>query len=145
MFLYVTVHGLSYEKFYASYAVLFCFILFGLLIYVLVSKAQRTLLQDACALLIWMYAIVCLLPVEQCIIRFNVARAQVEGNQIDMADMRMLSLDVYSYVRENSVPLQQPGGWNTADTWTQARERQLRKKKWYEHTVSSALSLMNAR
>lgn len=148
MYLYVTMHGMSYEKFYASYAVLYCFALFSLLLFVLISQTRRVLLRDACALLIWMYAIVCFIPVEQIIIRFNVMQAASSESRIDLADMRMLSLDAYSYVRKNrnfiaTLPGRSNGRWGEVDEWLRSKDAQLKKKHWYEDTLASAIARLS--
>lgn len=147
MVLYVSLHGLSYEKFYASYTVLYCVVLFGLLLYSFFAANTRSILHDAVVVVIWMYSVVGVLPVEKCIIVFNQYMHTREGSRIDLGDMRMLSADVLPYVKKHRKALvgssEVSGSWSTVDKWVQAKQEKLQKKRWYEHSLSSGWAAYN--
>ncbi|MFH2062647.1 MAG: DUF4153 domain-containing protein [bacterium] len=100
MGLYVLHYGFSYEKFFASYTVLYCTILFVWLVSRLFAVARADVLKFMATLFIWMFAVLALLPVEQIILRSNVVMAQLEGSRIRLVELTMLSPDAVNTVRE---------------------------------------------
>lgn len=101
MFLYVRFYGLSYEKFFASYTVLYCTILYIWLIARSAAKKKIDVIKFLFFLFLWMYALVNIMPVEQIIIRGNTYLAQLDNSRINMYESRILSPDVLSYVVDN--------------------------------------------
>ena len=65
MWLYVTYYGFSYEKFYASYVVLFCGVLFVWLLSQLFRTQKVNVIKFVAFLFLWMFAAVSIFPVEQ--------------------------------------------------------------------------------
>jgi len=80
MYLYVLNYGFSYEKFYASYAVLFCGVLLGRLF--LVSFFSRTcdIIRVGMFYFLVMYSVLSLLPVSQIIWHTNTALTNFSDN-----------------------------------------------------------------
>lgn len=157
MVLYVMYYGLSYEKFFASYAVSFCAILLLWLVSRFFTHARADVVRFPAILFLWMYAVLTVMPVEQIILRSNVALSHREGSQIRIFELTMLSPDVLGLVQayqrsgklveknpfyNRELAVAEPGGayskpefdWNP---WIMDRSRIISGKAWYE------LNLMN--
>ncbi len=135
MALYVTLYGFSYEKFFAAYAVLFSLILFGWLVMQFVSNKRRDLVKFGAFLFLWMYALVCVFPVEQFIMRANVSLAQRPGSRIALPELKMLSTDVLGYVEARSAD-PRFAEWGE---WIEENRAIVAEKTWYEATVSDVV------
>jgi hypothetical protein len=160
MALYVTYYGLSYEKFFASYTVVFC----GVLLLWLASRffvhPRADVVRFPIMLFLWMYAILTVMPVEQIILRTNVALAQREGSQIRLFELTMLSPDVLSLVKtyqqsgkleeknpfyNREVAASEPEGayskpefdWNP---WIMERSKIISEKAWYEWNLTNLIT-----
>jgi len=135
MALYVTLYGFSYEKFFAAYTVLFSIILFAWLVFRFFGGARRDLVKFTAFLFLWMYATLCVFPVEQFIMRANMALAARPDSRIELFEMTMLSSDVLGYVekRSNDPRFKEWG------EWIERTREQLAQKSWYEATVSDVV------
>lgn len=155
MALYVIYYGFSYEKFYASYTVLFCTILFIWLISRLFVSIRSNIVKFLLFLFFWMYSLVAILPVEQFIIRENTALVKLKNSQIRLYEMTMLSPDVLFLVkkyqtnglleeragviyRENTDNQSKKFDWNP---WIKEQEDIVLSKPWYELNLSNILYL----
>jgi hypothetical protein len=155
MGLYTTHYGFSYEKFFASYTVLYCAILFIWLISRLFIKKRSNIVKFLVVLFLWMYAVITVLPVEQFILRSNVSFAKLEQSRIRLFELTMLSPDVLSLVkkyesqgllkennnylvRENSVKSEEQYDWIP---WIEKQEKKVEDKKWYERNIMNILYL----
>src|SRR5690606_14563327 len=96
--LYVTYYGLSYEKFFAAYTVLFCGVLFVWLLTRMFVQRRSDIVKFLAFLFLWMYGVLTVLPVGQIIVRSNVARAQMPDSQLRLYEMTMLSPDLLGTV-----------------------------------------------
>ncbi|PIS32662.1 MAG: hypothetical protein COT39_03595 [Parcubacteria group bacterium CG08_land_8_20_14_0_20_48_21] len=149
MTMYVTYYGFSYEKFFASYAILYCAVVFIWLISRLMMKQRSDILKFLAFLFIWMYALVTIFPVEQTIMRTNIVLAQGDGARLRLFEMTMLSPDVLGLIRQyqQQGKLREPVGylaregeakskeefdWNP---WIERQEKVVEDKKWYELNV----------
>jgi len=137
MGLYVRFYGLSYEKFFASYTVLYCAILYLWLIIRSIAKKKIDVIKFLFFLFVWMYAVVNILPVEQFIIRSNAYLAQLEGSRINMYESRILSADVLTYVKDNQdkyfMKLNHHDDSEVDWTkWIGEQEDIIKQKSWYE-------------
>ena len=141
MALYVTTFGFSYEKFYASYTVLFCAVLFVWLIYRLFVNKRAQMLKFLAVQFLWMYGVVAILPVEQFVLSMNVKLAERPTSQIELYELTMLSPDVLGLVES----LEQQGklgdteevlGWQQ---WITNRQTLVSSKAWYEKNLSNVL------
>jgi len=154
MGLYVMYYGFSYEKFFASYAVLYCAILFAWLILQLFAQRPADILKFIAVLFLWMYAVVAVLPVEQFILRTNVALAQRQDSRIRLFELTMLSPDVLSTVKElnRTGRLQENGGYISRENeqmtetkifdwlpWIERQEQLIADKQWYEYNLMNLL------
>ncbi len=158
MALYVTYYGLSYEKFFASYTVAFCAILLLWLVSRLFMHARADVVRFPAMLFLWMYAVLTIMPVEQIILRSNVALSQREGSQIRLFELTMLSPDVLGlvqkyqkdgvleeknpfYSREMAELVPEEGAYSKPsfdwNPWIEEQSRIVSEKAWYE------LNLMN--
>lgn len=155
MAMYVMYYGFSYEKFFASYAVLYCAILFVWLIAKLFAKSPADILKFVAILFLWMYAIVGVFPVEQFILRANVALAERKDSRIRLFEMKMLSPDVLGTVKEykQSGILEENSGYLSKESeaesnaelfdwqpWIEKQEKLIADKKWYEYNLMNILS-----
>jgi hypothetical protein len=153
MGLYVVYYGFSYEKFFASYTVIFCTILFVWLIIKMFGKQRANILKFLIILFLWMYAIVTIFPVEQFILRTNIAMSNIKESRIRLFEMTMLSPDALSLVKE----YQQQGllkentgylsrekenkdiedfDWNP---WIERQEKIISDKIWYEKNLMNVI------
>lgn len=152
MCLYVMYYGFSYEKLFASYTVLYCAILFMWLLSRLFIKKTANIIKFLFLLFIWMYGILTILPVEQIIFRTNLALYKLDGSQIRLFEMTMLSPDVLDLVKESQAQGlldEEPGylereiqsklsedkklfDW---DPWINRQTKIVNGKKWYEKNL----------
>jgi len=157
MALYVIYYGFSYEKFYASYTVLFCAILFIWLISRLFISKKSNIVKFLLFLFLWMYSLVAIFPVEQFIIRENTALVKLKNSQIRLYEMTMLSPDALSLVkkyqasglleeragviyRENTDNQSKKFDWTP---WIKEQEDIVSSKPWYELNLSNIFYLNN--
>ncbi|MDD5041341.1 MAG: DUF4173 domain-containing protein [Candidatus Peribacteraceae bacterium] len=131
MAMYVWFYGFSYEKFFASYTVLFAIVLFGYLFWCLAQHERRDIMKVLVYGFIWMYAVASILPTEQFIFRANMWLSERSDSRINLAELQMLSADVYGLVlREQR---QRPK--NYWEDWFSEQKRITSKKQWYEWNV----------
>ncbi|KKP89259.1 MAG: hypothetical protein UR94_C0041G0002 [Parcubacteria group bacterium GW2011_GWA2_36_10] len=147
MFLYVTSYGLSYEKFFASYTIIFCIIMFIYLLIKVITRTRLNIFKFLTFLFIWMYAIVSILPSEQFILRTNIALAQKENSRIDLFESRMLSADVLSYIDKYGTSdllkiNHKDGSQIDWSPWIAERKKIIAEKKWYELNLVNVLYLL---
>ena len=169
MFLYVRYYGLSVEKFYASYTVLYCGILFALFLYLLLSDKRLPLLHLAGLLALWMYSFSAVIPMERLIVISNLQLAKMDESRLNMHDAHILSSAIaplilkygilkvredehfncgktpenneqyVAEIRDSGVPEIWLGDirWNQ---WIESEWRSMKRRRWYEHSVSSLLA-----
>lgn len=134
MFLYVTLYGFSYEKFFATYTVIYAIILFIALISFLFHKKKADILKFLAITFLWMFSIATILPIEQIIFRANIALSQRAESRIDLFELRILSYDVIDLVQNYRTDSE----WNsTWQPWIQRKEKLQKQKAWYEKNLSS--------
>lgn len=161
MALYVTYYGLSYEKFFASYTVVFCAVLLLWLVSRFFVRARADVFRFPVMLFLWMYAVLTVMPVEQIIMRSNVALSHREGSQIRLFELTMLSPDVLGlvlkYQKEGILEEKNPfysreaaaspdnGAYSkpTFDwgPWIADRTKKMTGKAWYEMNIANMLTL----
>jgi hypothetical protein len=158
MGLYVAYYGLSYEKFFASYTVIYCAILFIWLIMRLFIKQRSNIVKFLIILFLWMYALVTVFPVEQFILRANVALVRLPESRIRLFELTMLSPDALFLVKEYQQQglLQEKAGYlsrekmsESADKfnwnpWIERQEKRISAKNWYEKNLMNVLYLNNS-
>ena len=134
MFLYVFFYGLSYEKFFASYTVIYCAVLFAWLSYQLFFRRGGDLVKHLTFSLLWMYGIVTVMPVERIVFSFNAEMSRRPDSRIKMNELRMLSYDVLPL----AATYRRDEGWQ--GDWCYWAEREMRtvaRKKWYEKNLAN--------
>lgn len=151
--LYVTYYGFSYEKFFASYTVIYCTILFVWLISRLFITRRSNIVKFLLVLFLWMYALISVFPVEQFILRTNVALSSLKESKIRLFELTMLSPDVLTLVkeyqqsgllkeqtnylsRENGELANEEFDWNP---WIKRQEEKVSNKLWYEKNLLNVI------
>lgn len=134
MFLYVFFYGLSYEKFFASYTVIYCAILFIWLIYQLFTDRESNLFKYLMFSLLWMYAIATVLPIERIIFSFNANASHRSDSRIKMNELQMLSYDALPLVATYRKDEKWQREWCY---WAERKIRTVEKKKWYEKNLAN--------
>src|SRR3989338_11652903 len=139
MGLYVIYYGFSYEKFFASYAVLYCAILFVWLIAQLFRSTRANIVKFLFTLFLWMFAVVSVFPVEQFIVRANMALHQRNDSRIVLGEMKMLSPDVLALIKKyRESGTLDDGGYNWNE-WIKKQEQILSEKMWYEWNIMNVV------
>ena len=153
MGLYVTYYGFSYEKFFASYTVIYCAILFVWLISRLFINRRSNVVKFLVVLFLWMYAVASVLPVEQFILRTNVALTSIKESRIRLFELTMLSPDVLSLVKkyEQQGLLKEEAGYLSREKrdkaneefdwnpWIERQEKTISDKVWYEKNLMNVI------
>jgi len=133
MAFYVVNYGFSYEKFFASYTVIYCAILFGWLFFCLFRKERANILKFLVFLFLWMYAIITVLPIEQFILHANVNLSKRSESRIHLFELTMLSTDVLSSVKKYKSEGVLKDDWQP---WILKQEKRLAEKRWYEYNFN---------
>ncbi|MCF7795392.1 DUF4173 domain-containing protein [Patescibacteria group bacterium] len=155
MALYVIYYGFSYEKFFASYTVLFCAVLFVWLIAKLFSRKRANILKFLIILFLWMYALMTVFPVEHFILRTNIALSNIKESRIRLLEMTMLSSDALSLVKkyERQGLLKESSGYLSREStvngynhfdwspWIKKQEKIISDKTWYEKNIMNIIYL----
>ncbi len=153
MGLYITFYGLSYEKFFASYTVIYSAVLFIWLITRLFMKHRANVFKFLIILFLWMFSVITILPIEQFILRTNIALSKLESSRIRLFELTMLSPDVLTLVkrykddgvlnekldyleREGGKKLEEDFDWTP---WIEKQEKRIADKKWYEKNIINYL------
>ena len=131
--LYDAYYGLSYEKFFASYTVLYSLILFGYLLAKFFTVRSGNTIKTLALLFLWMFALASIAPIEQFILRANLKLAERPGSRVKLYEMTMLSGDVLGSVMDKKDEARF-ADWGD---WIEARKKEINDKNWYE------LSAMN--
>lgn len=134
MFMYVWFYGLSYEKFFASYTVMYIALLFIWLFVKLVSNRPADAMKFIIFSLLWMYGILTIMPVERLIFSANAALVQRPGSRINMNELRMLSGDALPLVVNYRADDEWLERWCP---WYNAELKSRDHKQWYEKSLSS--------
>lgn len=103
VFMYVADYGLSYEKFFAFYTVIFCVMVFVWFISLFVRRGNERV-NITCSLAfmaLWMYAFATIIPLERFIFNTNLKLTQQENSRVDINELQMLGFDVLPVVEEN--------------------------------------------
>ncbi|OGZ46586.1 MAG: hypothetical protein A3J55_02750 [Candidatus Ryanbacteria bacterium RIFCSPHIGHO2_02_FULL_45_17b] len=135
MGLYVIYYGFSYEKFFASYTVLYCAILYLWLIAQLFQNQRSNIVKFLIMLFLWMFAVVSIFPIEQFIFRTNMALHNLKDSRIILSEMRMLSPDVLPLVKKNKEKMLLEGEGYDWNKWIEDQEKLISEKVWYERNV----------
>lgn len=148
MLLYVIFYGLSYEKFFASYTVLYCAILFIYLIVKIATQRKLNIIKFILFLFLWMFGVANILPVEQVVLRSNIALAQNENSRINLFESSILSPDVLSFVEQNGDQgFMKINRHNDKEVdwsgWLEAQTDIIKNKKWYELNLNNILYKLN--
>lgn len=134
MFLYVFFYGLSYEKFFASYTVIYCSFLFLALAYQIFANRENNLFKQLLFSLLWMYSIATVLPIERIIFTFNAYASERPDSRIDMDELKMLSYDALPLVATYREDSEWQENWCY---WANREIYRVEKKKWYEKNLAN--------
>ena len=136
MFLYIKYYGLSYEKFFASYTVLYSIILFVCLIIFLLCKKKADIFKFLVIFFIWMYSIATILPIESIIFKTNIKLSAMPKSRIELNELTMLSSDVLNTAENYSIKGQEEE-WKR---WIAYERNQISYKSWYEKNISNLIN-----
>lgn len=139
MGMYVFFYGASYEKFYAAYTVVFCGILLLWLFSRLFATKAADLIKGAVFLLLWMYAVIAIMPAEQIIFTSNVTLAARAGSRIVLSELTMLSPAVLGPVQTMSRA--NPETFKGWEQWEERSQGIVNNKPWYELNLENMLYL----
>lgn len=157
MYLYVTIYGLSHEKFFASYAVVYCAFLFGLFLWSFVRGKDPDLIRIAAVAGLWVFALTTILPIESVMVRVNLRLARLEGSRINVDQMELFGADAYPLVVERGREIsardyyaldertRRANIWIVRDAdeatpwnrWCAGIEDRIEQQAWYERSLSS--------
>lgn len=143
MFLYVYDYWFSHEKFFASYTVLYFWILFILMIFFLFLKNKFDILKVSIVLALWMYAWLNAFPVEKIIFEVNLAITQRGDSHIQKYQSHMLSTDIFSSVKDLQFRDKNTFASQNWDEWLKNRVVEYnysnKKREWYERNINNLL------
>ena len=117
------------------------------------GKQRANILKFLIILFLWMYSIVAIFPVEQFILRTNLALTKIKESRIRLFEMTMLSPDVLSLVKkyEQQGLLKENTGYlsrekenkNNEDfdwnPWIERQEKIISDKVWYEKNLMNIM------
>ena len=100
MFSYISVYGLSYEKFFSSYTIIFFGILFVFMIGLILFNKKNDILKSTIITALWMYSFLHILPTEAFIFQINSKILQQQDSKIQKYQSHMLSIDILNDVNQ---------------------------------------------
>lgn len=133
MFLYTHLYGLSYEKFFASFTILYFGILFLIMIWFIVLNKKNDILKTSCILALWMYSSIHILPTEAFIFKINTNILQSQDTKIQKYQSHMLSVDILhevNQIRWKKIFIDE--NWQE---WSDKKIKNSLKKPWYEKNI----------
>lgn len=102
VYLYVTNYGLSYEKFYALYTVIFCVLVFAWFLSLFARGNKKVPIFNLLAFAsLWMYGISTILPLERIIFSQNLRLTQQSESRININELKKLSIDASFFFEAN--------------------------------------------
>jgi hypothetical protein len=149
---YVFFFGLSYEKWYACYTVLFCALVFALLACYqwkpsTINSRFEHPMKAVLLLLVWMYGMVSIVPVGSSIVLLNRQFSLHRESGIDHEELSYLGADavpaiLYSLpatcIRNGGCQLNQHP--ETKDNyWLYQQSGKLSQRPWYQHSLTSLI------
>ena len=133
MYNYTSVYGLSYEKFFASYTIVYFAMLFLIMIWYIVSNKRRDILKASIMIALWMYAGLHVIPSEVLIFKVNAHILQQEDSKIQKYQSHMLSIDILqSVLKLEWKDIYTEESWQE---WIDKKIAQSTKKYWYEKNI----------
>lgn len=133
MFMYIGNYWFSYEKFTASYTVIYFWILFLIMISILFLKKKADILKIWMVLALWMYSLLNVFPMDIAIFKTNLAVSEKENSKITKYDSHMLSMDVMGAVEKIKwTNIYEEQSWRE---WMVESLREINCKKWYEKNI----------
>jgi len=101
-YLYVVTYGLSYEKFYAFFTVIFCMGVFVWFLYLDIWKKQKPeIVRNLAFASLWMYALTTIVPLERLIFSTNLALTQEADSRVNINELKMLGFDTLPVVEKH--------------------------------------------
>jgi len=142
MGLYVWFYGLSYEKFFASYTVLFALGVFAYLLWMTLKNKEENIFKILLFSVLWAFSIMTVLPIEQIIYQTNMYLHTHTNSRLDIWDLQMLSVDVYASANKDrdvfrehqrtNLDTMYESGWSNWDLVT--------RRKWYQTNLSFVIN-----
>ncbi len=102
VYMYVYNYGLSFEKFFALYTVLFCAVIFVWFISLFTRKNKKANIVKTLAFIaLWMYSITTVIPLERIIFDTNLKLTQRADSRVNVNELTMLGFDALESVEKN--------------------------------------------
>jgi len=102
VYMYVYNYGLSFEKFYALYTVIFCAIVFVWFISLLLrGNKEGNIVKTLMFTALWMYSVTTIIPLEKIIFSTNLKLTQDENSKVNINELRILGFDALELVEKN--------------------------------------------
>lgn len=137
MFDYTSIYGLSYEKFFASYTILYFWILFILMIGFILLNKKIDILKITTLLALWMYAGIHIIPTESIIFQVNTHISLQKNSVIQKYQSHMLSIDILQSVESmKQKDIYKNQNWQE---WSEKKIKKSQKKYWYEKNIQDFL------
>jgi len=133
MYMYVINYWFSYEKFTASYTVIYFWILFILMISLLIINKKIDILKISVILALWMYTLLNTIPMETIIFKTNLYLWSKTNTKMDKYQSHILSIDIYKSV--NKIKWKQIYKNQDWNYWVIKRLNEEKEKKWYEKNI----------
>ena len=134
MFLYAFYYGLSYEKFFASYSVVYFILVFVWLFYQLFRNKNGQIFKFLVYSLLWMYAVLTIMPVERIVFSTNVKLSNHSDSRIKLNELQMLSYDVMPMAVAHNKDEKWQQDWCS---WGYYEIKKVKDKRWYEKNFSN--------
>lgn len=135
MYMYVYDFWLSYEKFAASYTVIYFWILFLIMVGILLLNKKVDILKTSIILAVWMYSLLNIIPMEIIILKTNILVYQRTDSRINKYQSHMLSTDIMWTVQKlewKDIYIDQ--SW---EQWVKKRLKNIEDKSFYEKNISN--------
>ncbi len=133
MFLYISNYWISYEKFAASYTILYFWILFVIMISILFLKRRTDIFKIWIILALWMYSVLTIIPMERIIFETNMALIDSKSLKIEKQQSYNLTIDAIDSVKKIKwTYIYQEQNW---ENWIKESIREVACKKWYEKNI----------
>ena len=141
MSLYVYFHGLSYEKFFASYTTVFALCVFVYLLIASFAKQRKDVFCFITFAALWGYGVATVLPIEKVIFNTNVQLSQLKHSKVDLDELTMLSVDVLGNVKQEFLSKEgasrlAPNQMYRWQRWRNRLESNYCQRRWYEKNLS---------
>lgn len=145
MSLYVYYYGLSYEKLFASYTIVFALVILIFLIISSFKKNRKNIFRFIAFCSLWFYGVATILPVEKIILKTNIKLVKSNNTRINLVYLQALSADVLKDIQKltkdtsiNHDSILNISPWSIG--WLDKKMQIDCKREWYEKNLSLVMN-----